>query len=97
MLPVAAPILIIACSTSQVVMPVASSEPYMSGARLASLNPRNASDRKSTTTAAQAIKPSPSPRMAKIESVYGNGKKHCGGKTSYDNGGTHVVLQQHQS
>jgi len=61
--------------TSQVVMPVAMSAPAASGARSARRTPRYARTRNSMITESVPIIPSSSPRIAKIESVYGNGRK----------------------
>jgi hypothetical protein len=61
--------LIQAWKESHTVMPVASSAPVASCARSAMRTPRNATTRKSSTTASAPARPSSSPRTAKIESV----------------------------
>ena len=64
-----------AWNTSHVVTPVARSAPIASGARSAIRTPRYAKARNSMITASVPMSPSSSPRIAKIESVYGNGRK----------------------
>ena len=61
--------------TSQTVIPVARSEPVASGAESAIRMPLKAMTRKRTTTVSVPRSPSSSPRTAKIESVYGAGRK----------------------
>ena len=64
-----------AWNTSQTVTPVASSAPVGSGAESAMRIPLNATTRKRTTTVSVPSRPSSSPSTAKIESVYGAGRK----------------------
>ncbi len=64
-----------AWNTSHTVTPVARRVPARSGADSAMRMPLNAMTRKSTTTARVPRSPSSSPSTAKIESVYGAGRK----------------------
>ena len=64
-----------AWNTSHTVTPVASSAPVTSGAESAMRMPLNAITRNRITTASVPRSPSSSPSTAKIESVYGAGRK----------------------
>lgn len=64
-----------AWNTSDTVTPVARSAPVGSGAERAIRMPLNAMTRNSTTTASVPKSPSSSPSTAKMESVYGAGRK----------------------
>ena len=64
-----------AWNTIQVVMPAARSAPVASGAQVAIRTPLNPIMRNSNTTASVPKRPSSFPSTAKIESVYGAGRK----------------------
>ena len=64
-----------AWNTSHTVTPVARSAPVGSGAESAIRMPLSAMTRNSTTTASVPMRPSSSPSTAKMESVYGAGRK----------------------
>lgn len=64
-----------AWKTSHTVTPVASRVPVSSGAESAMRTPLKAMTRKRSTTVSVPSRPSSSPSTAKIESVYGAGRK----------------------
>ena len=73
--PITAPILMNAWLTIQQVMPMARKRPKRSGARAAVRIPRKASAPKRPTTRRLPIRPSSSPMMAKMKSVWALGRK----------------------
>ena len=73
--PSTAPRFTTACTTSHVVMPVASSMPKGSGAPMAARAPNTPSAANNRMTVPAPMRPSSSAMMAKMKSVWANGRK----------------------
>ena len=71
---VTTPMLMSACTVIILVTPVASRHAVASGAFIAALYPRHARKKKSAIMAVQPMKPSSSPAMAKMKSVWASGR-----------------------
>src|SRR5581483_7527682 len=74
-MPMTAPMLMIACTTTQAVTPDATSMPNRSGARVAVRTPNTARAANRATMRMAPSRPSSSPMMAKMKSVWALGRK----------------------